>query len=109
MYVRFPGVYSVCLDTNWGIVELRLDYADRFPEALADLGEWIAEGRVVRKYHIVQGLEKAPDALPLLFTGDNTGKLFVPLSFQPRLTPDGHKLPRVVRVSDPEAKTGESG
>ncbi|KAI0280763.1 hypothetical protein BGY98DRAFT_289803 [Russula aff. rugulosa BPL654] len=61
------------------------DYADRFPEALADLGKWIAEGRIVRKYHIVQGLERAPEALSLLFTGDNTGKL-------------------VVHVSDPEAK-----
>jgi hypothetical protein len=75
------GAHSVCLNTNWGIVVCRFDYADRFPEALADLGKWIAEGRIVRKYHIVQGLEKAPEALPLLFTGDNTGKLFVPLSF----------------------------
>jgi len=84
------GVYSVCLNTNRGIVVCRFDYADRFPEALADFGKWIAEGRIVRKYHIIEGLEKAPEALPLLFTGDNTGKL-------------------VVRVSDPEAKTGESG
>lgn len=79
-----------CLNTNRGIFVCRLDYADRFPEALADLGKWIAEGRIVRKYHIVQGLEKAPEALPLLFTGDNTGKLFVLLVIQPQflvLTP----------------------
>lgn len=80
---------------------------------MADLGKWIAEGRIARKYHIVQGLEKAPAALPLLFTGDNTGKLFVPLSFPPQFVvltlPDRLKLPRVVHVSDLEAKTGESG
>jgi len=51
---------------------------DRFPEAVRDLSKWIAEGRIVRKFHIVGGLEKAPEALPLLFTGGNTGKLFVP-------------------------------
>jgi NADPH-dependent curcumin reductase CurA len=76
-----PQVEGV--NTNRGIVVCRLDYADRFPEALADLGKWIAEGRIIRKYHILQGLEKAPDALALLFTGENTGKLFVPLTPNP--------------------------
>jgi hypothetical protein len=70
-------VHPVCLRTNRGIIVCRFDYADRFPEALGDLGKWITEGRIVRKYHIVDGLEKAPEALPLLFTGDNTEKLFV--------------------------------
>ena len=79
---QVEGLYSLFLKTNRGIVVCRLDYADRFPEALAALGKWTAEGRIVRKYHIVHGLEKTPEALPLLFTGDNTGKLFVPLSFQ---------------------------
>jgi hypothetical protein len=112
---QVEGVYSVCLNTNWGIVVCSFDYADRFPEALADLGKWIAEGRIVRKYHIVQGLERAPEALSLLFTGDNTGKLSVPLAllFQLQfliLTPSWRlELPRVVHVSDPEAKAGESG
>jgi len=56
------------------------DYADRFPEAVKDISKWIAEGRIMRKYHIVRGLEKAPEALPLLFTGGNTGKLVVHVS-----------------------------
>ena len=64
----------------------RPDYTDRFPEALRDLSKWIGEGRIVRKFHIVEGLEKAPDALPLLFTGGNTGKLFVPTSFHYRFS-----------------------
>ena len=80
---QVEGVYSVSRNANrrYSTVVCRFDYADRFPEALAYLGKWIAEGRIVQKYHIVQGLEKAPEALPLLFTGENTGKLFVPLSF----------------------------
>ena len=56
----------------------RTDYAPRFPEALKELGKWISEGRIIRKYHIVEGLESAPESLPLLFTGGNTGKLLVP-------------------------------
>ncbi|KAH9994842.1 hypothetical protein BJV77DRAFT_282082 [Russula vinacea] len=61
------------------------DYAKRYPEALRDLSKWISEGRIIRKYHIIEGLENAPGALPLLFTGGNTGKL-------------------VARVSGPNAK-----
>jgi hypothetical protein len=59
---------------------LVFDYADRFPEALADLSKWISEGRITRKYHVVEGLEEAPESLPLLFSGGNTGKLVVHVS-----------------------------
>ena len=62
------------------ILACRLDYKDRYPEAFRDLSKWISEARIVRKFHIVEGLEKAPEALPLLYTGGNTGKLSVPTS-----------------------------
>jgi NADPH-dependent curcumin reductase CurA len=55
----------------------RADYTARFPEALSELGRWISEGRIIRKYHVVEGLESAPESLPLLFTGGNNGKLSV--------------------------------
>lgn len=42
----------------------------------------------MRKFHIVEGLEKAPEALPLLFTGGNTGKLFVFKSSRYRISAD---------------------
>lgn len=54
-----------------------MDYADRYPEAFVDLSKWLSEGRITRKFHVVEGLEKAPESLPLLFSGGNTGKLFV--------------------------------
>ncbi|KAH9002961.1 alcohol dehydrogenase [Lactarius hatsudake] len=56
------------------------DYADRFPEALTNLSKWISEGRLVRKFHIIERLEKAPESLPLLFSGGNIGKLVVRVS-----------------------------
>jgi len=54
-----------------------LDYLDRFPGAQLEMAGWIAEGKIKSSEHIVEGLEKAPDALNLLFTGGNTGKVIV--------------------------------
>jgi NADPH-dependent curcumin reductase CurA len=54
-----------------------LDYVQRFPEAQAEMGAWLASGQLKSAEHIVEGLERAPDALNLLFTGGNTGKVMV--------------------------------
>ncbi|KAJ3915900.1 hypothetical protein F5877DRAFT_92038 [Lentinula edodes] len=51
------------------------DYAKRYPEAIAEMSQGLRDGTIKRKFHIVEGLENAPSALPLLFTGGNTGKL----------------------------------
>ena len=56
-----------------------LDYFDRFPAAQAEVAGWLAEGRIKSSEHIVEGLENAPDALNLLFSGGNTGKVIVKL------------------------------
>jgi NADPH-dependent curcumin reductase CurA len=57
-----------------------LDYAERWPDAQAELGKWVGEGKIKFRTHIVEGLERAPDALNLLFTGGNTGKVIVKVS-----------------------------
>jgi NADPH-dependent curcumin reductase len=54
-----------------------LDYASRFMEAATQLGQWKMFGRIKDREMIVEGLEKAPDAINMLFTGANTGKLIV--------------------------------
>jgi len=51
-----------------------LDYAARFPEAIAALAGWLAEGRLKQKEDVAIGLENAPRTLTRLFTGDNFGK-----------------------------------
>lgn len=56
-----------------------LDYLDRFPAAQMEMAGWIAEGKIKSSEHIVEGMEKAPDALNLLFSGGNTGKVVVKL------------------------------
>ena len=95
------------LNTNRSIVACRFDYADRYPEALADLSRWISEDRIVRRFHIIQGLENAPEALGLLFTGGNTGKLFASVISTRFPCSDPFNLPRVVHVSGPETKTSK--
>jgi len=53
------------------------DYEKRYPEALRDLASWLKDGSLKRRFHVVEGLENAPAALPMLFAGGNTGKLVV--------------------------------
>ncbi len=54
-----------------------LDYLDRFMEAATQLGKWKMFGKLKDRETIVEGLEKAPDAINMLFTGGNIGKLIV--------------------------------
>jgi len=54
-----------------------LDYASRFMDAAKQLGQWKMFGKLKDRETIVEGLEKAPDAINMLFTGGNTGKLIV--------------------------------
>jgi NADPH-dependent curcumin reductase CurA len=52
-------------------------YIERFPEGIGAMGQWLAEGRISHKEHVVDGLENALDAFHMLFDGRNTGKLIV--------------------------------
>ncbi len=53
------------------------DLQDRFR---ADMGRWIAEGRIKWEETVENGIEKAPDAFLKLFIGGNTGKMLVKLA-----------------------------
>jgi hypothetical protein len=54
-----------------------MDYMDRYMEAATQLGKWKMFGKLKDRETIVEGLEKAPDAINMLFTGGNIGKLIV--------------------------------
>ncbi|KAJ3500490.1 hypothetical protein NMY22_g19246 [Coprinellus aureogranulatus] len=48
------------------------------PANLEELKKGLSSGAIKRKFHIVKvGIEQAPKALPMLFSGGNTGKLYV--------------------------------
>ncbi len=59
---------------------LVFDYHDRYAEARAYLSHHLRAGRLRQKLHVVEGLDLAPQALAMLFSGGNTGKLVVGLS-----------------------------
>jgi NADPH-dependent curcumin reductase len=53
------------------------DFADQEPAFLQDMGAWVREGRVRYREQVVEGLERAPEALAGLLRGENFGKLLV--------------------------------
>jgi NADPH-dependent curcumin reductase CurA len=53
------------------------DFAPRYAEAQVELATMVLDGRIAHREHLVQGLEEAPNALNLLFTGGNHGKTLV--------------------------------
>ena len=54
-----------------------LDYLHRIPEAVADLAAWVDDGSLRHRQHIIDGIEQFPEALRMLFRGENHGKLLV--------------------------------
>lgn len=54
-----------------------MDYVAQYPAAIEELSRWLSNGSIKQRFHIVHGLDAAPGALPMLYTGGNTGKLVV--------------------------------
>ena len=54
-----------------------LDFASRYAEGQLELAGMVLNGQIHHQEHLVRGLENAPDALNLLFTGGNHGKTLV--------------------------------
>lgn len=52
-----------------------MTYAPRFAEAAAEMGAWLATGKIKSKEDIVSGLQTFPETLLKLFSGENFGKL----------------------------------
>jgi NADPH-dependent curcumin reductase len=53
------------------------DFAERFPEAIDSLREWMSEGNIKVRLDMVDGLENALQTVKKLFTGANKGKLMI--------------------------------
>ncbi len=53
------------------------DFAADYTKAGREIGQWMAEGRLKAREHIVEGLETFPETLLMLFDGRNQGKLII--------------------------------
>ncbi|HVT36231.1 MAG TPA: NADP-dependent oxidoreductase [Nevskiaceae bacterium] len=51
------------------------DWAKRYGEGIAQMAQWMAQGKLKSREHVVEGLKTFPETLQMLFTGENTGKL----------------------------------
>ena len=53
---------------------IMFNYIDKIDEAYADLGNWLAEGKLLWKEDIQEGFENIPATFLRLFSGSNEGK-----------------------------------
>ncbi|MFM2588125.1 NADP-dependent oxidoreductase [Vibrio sp. TBV020] len=53
------------------------DYGHRYGEFAAQMTQWLAEGKIHYREHLVEGLENAPEAFIGLLEGKNFGKLVI--------------------------------
>jgi NADPH-dependent curcumin reductase len=58
------------------------DYLSRRDESIRQFAQWMAEGKLKSREHIVQGIEKFPDTLLRLFSGDHLGKLIIEVAHE---------------------------
>jgi NADPH-dependent curcumin reductase len=79
--VRGPANYMMLLVARASMTGMLVfDYADRYPEAMAELAGWYRNGRLVAQETVVHGnVEDFPETLLMLFEGTNTGKLILAL------------------------------
>jgi NADPH-dependent curcumin reductase CurA len=62
---------------------LVFDFAARYREGLAQLAAWVRAGQLRFREDIVEGLERAPEALIGLLQGRNFGKMLVRVGPEP--------------------------
>ncbi len=65
----------VCRARMEGMVVM--DYAARYPTAVAEIGAWMAGGQLRSREHIEVGIDRFPEVLGMLFDGRNFGKLIL--------------------------------
>lgn len=73
---NFPLILMKRLKVEGFIV---LDFVPQMAEFIAQMGQWVAAGKVKDRVTVVEGLEHAAKSLGMLFSGGNAGKLLVKL------------------------------
>ena len=53
------------------------NYEEKYPEAIKQLSQWLAEGKLTYTETIVEGFDSIPQTFLDLFEGKNNGKMLV--------------------------------
>lgn len=56
------------------------DNVKNYGKAATEMATWIAQGKLIAKEHVVEGIETFPETLLMLFRGENFGKLVIKVS-----------------------------
>jgi NADPH-dependent curcumin reductase len=76
--VRGPKLYLRLAERNAMMKGFVVShYAARFPEAIAEISGLIRAGKMTLPEHVIDGIDRFPEALFLLFNGGHTGNLLV--------------------------------
>ena len=81
-------------------------YQHRLPDVVRELGGWLAEGRLRYRETIIDGLERGPEALMRVLSGDTTGKALVRADFKTCPT-EGRRRARTVRRACCQGENGK--
>ena len=54
-------------------------FPSRFAEGIAQMAQWIKEGKLKYREQVVEGFENTPKAFIAMLQGENTGKMLVKL------------------------------
>ncbi len=76
--VRGPKLYLRLAEHNASMRGFVVShYASQYPEAIAEISELMRSGKLVLPEHVVEGIDRFPEALFMLFNGKHLGNLVV--------------------------------
>ena len=76
--VRGPKLYLRLAERNAAMLGFVVSHhAARFPEAISEISELIRSGRLVLPEHVLEPINRLPEALLMLLDGQHTGNLVV--------------------------------
>jgi NADPH-dependent curcumin reductase CurA len=76
--VKGPSNYRSLLVNRASMTGMLVtDYLARAGEARAAMSQWVKDGKLKTREHIVDGIETFPETLLMLFSGQNQGKLMI--------------------------------
>jgi NADPH-dependent curcumin reductase CurA len=55
-------------------------YAEQIPKGIADIVQWVQEGKIRVHEEIHEGFDKAPELLPTMFSGKSPGKMVLKIA-----------------------------